>query len=302
MAKTFVSMVCALVVSAPTPALAQSFEGIGVRAQGMAGAFVAVADDATASWWNPAGLATSLSFGDFIAEVDQGGGRAVAFGFPALGLSYYRLNISQIQPSGAIASGASSRQDLVSTGTGLPAVGLDQFGLTMGQSIASHLVVASTLKLVHVRAETHPDLDLGVMGTFGALRMGLTVRDLRSPRFGVGEDAFELPRQARSGIAVIAPAHGWLDRLTLAVDLDLTTASVNGRDERHLAGGMEAWVLGRRVGVRGGVGTNVASDGGSFRAFGVSVAPYSRIYVDGAVTRGPDAARDRWGLDLRLTF
>ena len=38
-------------------------EVLGVRAQGMAGAFVAVADDATAAYWNPAGLGT----GDFVS-------------------------------------------------------------------------------------------------------------------------------------------------------------------------------------------------------------------------------------------
>jgi long-chain fatty acid transport protein len=33
----------------------------GTRALGMAGAFTAVADDATAGWWNPAGLSSLLA-------------------------------------------------------------------------------------------------------------------------------------------------------------------------------------------------------------------------------------------------
>src|SRR5213593_698647 len=53
---TFVSFVQA------RPAEAQSAEAIGVRAQGMGGAFTAVADDATATWWNPAGLAAGAYF------------------------------------------------------------------------------------------------------------------------------------------------------------------------------------------------------------------------------------------------
>jgi hypothetical protein len=305
MAKTFVSFLCTLIVCAPLPARAQSFEDIGIRAQGMAGAFVAVADDATASWWNPAGLATSVSFADLIVLADQAGGRGIAFGFPALGLSYYRLNISQIQPSASTVPGASSRQDLGATGTGLPAPGLfelDQFGATIGQSIGNHLVVASTLKLVHARSDARADLDLGAMAALGAVRLGLTVRDIASPTFGSGDGMFELARRARAGVAVIAPPHGRLDGLTFAFDADLTTAPVDGRNERHIAGGAEAWVLGRRLGVRGGLGANTLGDGGSFRAFGLSVAPFPRVYVDGAVTRGPDAAHDRWGLDLRLTF
>src|SRR3979409_710448 len=131
MAKTIASFACALILFAPSLASGQSYEGVGIRAQGMAGAFVAVADDATASWWNPAGLATSASFADFVVEAGTGGNRGVALGFPSLGLSYYRLNISQIQPSGSTAPGDSSRQDLGAVGTGLPvpdSLAIDEVG------------------------------------------------------------------------------------------------------------------------------------------------------------------------------
>ena len=38
-------------------AFAQIVEAVGSRALGMGGAFVAVANDGTATWWNPGGLA-----------------------------------------------------------------------------------------------------------------------------------------------------------------------------------------------------------------------------------------------------
>src|SRR5689334_2120727 len=52
------ALAAAMLVVSTRPARAQLFEAVGTRAQGLGGAFVAVADDATASWWNPAGLAT----------------------------------------------------------------------------------------------------------------------------------------------------------------------------------------------------------------------------------------------------
>ena len=55
-----------LVFLAAAPTRAQTTDVIGVRAQGMAGAFTAVADDATAGWWNPAGLAGGALFNGLI--------------------------------------------------------------------------------------------------------------------------------------------------------------------------------------------------------------------------------------------
>ena len=52
----------AVVLLWPTGARAQIYESVGTRAQGMGGAFVAVADDASATWWNPAGLAMGAFF------------------------------------------------------------------------------------------------------------------------------------------------------------------------------------------------------------------------------------------------
>src|SRR5436190_4597571 len=120
------ALILAASVIAATPAVAQPYETVGTRAQGMAGAFVAVADDASATWWNPAGLASgaylsaTLERGrseqpsDIPAAGPAGRNTASGFalGFPSLGLSYYRIRISEIAPPSATAVPASDRQDL----------------------------------------------------------------------------------------------------------------------------------------------------------------------------------------------
>ncbi len=308
MARARVSVLCALLVCAPRPSIAQSIESVGIRAQGVAGAFVAVADDATATWWNPAGLPHSQSFIDGIVEVGRGGHWGVAFGFPALGLSYYHLNISQIRPSASTAAGGTSRQDHGAVGTDLPvtySVDFNQFGTTVGQSLGDHVVVATTVKVMYAQSDTRGDFDLGAMAAFGPVRAGLNVRNVVGGTFGTpGTDVFELTRQARAGVAVTPRTTGSLDRLTLSLDVDLTTAPFEGRDERHVAGGAEAWLRGRRVAVRGGAGVNMISDAGdaAYGAVGITVSPFQRCFVDGVASWGPTEARNRWGFDLRVTF
>jgi len=310
MGKTLQSFVCAIVVSmatavcTPATVHAQRIGDVGVRAQGMAGAFTAVADDATATWWNPAGLANSLSFVDFTVEVDEHSGRSFALSFPSLGVSYYHLNISQIQPFNSTGASGSGRQDLGAAGSGLPSgesFGVDQFGVTVGQSIGGHLAIGSTLKFVRAQSTSRADLDLGVMAALGLVRLGVVMRNVSSPTFGIG-DAFELSRRARTGVAVVAPMRGKVERVVLGLDADLTTTTAGGREERDLTGGAEVWLLSRRIGIRGGAGTNTVGEKGVFGAWGVSVSPYSRVTLDGALTRSQGGTRDRWSLDLRLTF
>src|SRR6187402_1536034 len=89
----------AILLSLPVSAHAQaeaplrldSGQAVGVRAAGMGGAFTAVADDASAVFWNPAGFASG-SFFSLVADaniLDRRSGGLVALGTPPLGLSYY---------------------------------------------------------------------------------------------------------------------------------------------------------------------------------------------------------------------
>src|SRR5215212_1066894 len=85
-----------LAAALPGAAAAQTFDAAGTRAAGMGGAFVAVADDASAAYWNPAGFAAgsffSLVLDGATARVDPAGGDRLgsqsallfAIGAPAL--------------------------------------------------------------------------------------------------------------------------------------------------------------------------------------------------------------------------
>ena len=287
----------ALMVLCPATGRAQIYESIGIRAQGMSGAFVAVSDDATTTWWNPAGLASGgylsglIEF-DRVENPASTRARAVAINVPSLGLSYYRLALNGMRPRDPIASGSASRED-----QGV----LSQFGATVGQSVGPHLVLGSTLKLVRALGETRADLDAGAMAALGRVRLGVAVKNLRTPEFSEGDQRIELARQVRAGASVKAGPPNRAE-ITVAVDADLTTTPTAVGDERHLATGVEAWLANRSVGLRAGVGVNTIGESRRSGSVGASVGLRGGIYLDGQVTRGSDQARNGWGFALRVTF
>jgi hypothetical protein len=278
------------------PVAAQTFETIGIRAQGMGGAFVAVADDATATWWNPAGLASGAYFNS-IVEYDRTGDQTraegVAIAFPALGLSYYRLPISQMRPLASTGTAPASRED-----EGV----LSVFGASVGQSLGNHVVLASTLKLLRAEGDTHAGFDIGAMANFSGLRIGLTVKNVNETSFGAGVDRLELARQVRAGAALVGRGRGGISQLALAVDADLTTTPTPAGDERHLSGGLEVWMAQHRFALRGGAATNTTGDSRNSASAGVSVALRPGTYADAQATGGSDPSRKGWGVDFRVTF
>jgi hypothetical protein len=286
----------ALVVLTPAVGHAQIYESVGIRAQGMSGAFVAVADDATATWWNPAGLAA----GGYINAVlefnrieDSSHSRATGFALtvPSLGLSYYRLSLRGMRTIHTTVSSSGDRQD-----EGV----VNQFGVTVGQSLGNHLVIASTAKLVHGLDTTKGDIDAGVMVVYGRFRAGGAAKNLRNAQ--LGEDVLFSPgRQVRAGVSFKAGSASSAD-LTLALDGDLTTTPTVVGDVRHLTTGIEAWLFKKTVGLRGGTGFNTVGDPRWSSSAGVSAAFRSGMYADVQLTRGDDVTRNGWGFDLRVTF
>jgi len=303
----------------------------------MAGAFVAVADDATATWWNPAGLASAHLFEAVIefqtaqeprtdrdpaglavpAWRARNGGLAVAF--PALGFSYYRLQVSEIRSSpSSTAVSAVGRQDQGPVSALERSLVVNEFGATVGQSLGEHVVVGTTLRLLYGNVasalsdaatasldrasdlsgpgETHPGIDVGVMSTFGLVRVGFAMRNLTEPSFGEGADQVVLNRQARIGMAAVGT------RATLAVDADLTRTPTPIGDARHFAIGGELPLINSRLTVRVGASANTIDDLRTAVSGGVSVGLSSHMYLEGEVTGGSDRARSGWGIDFRVTY
>jgi hypothetical protein len=331
------SLVVALLGGSVRGACAQTFESVGVRAQGMAGAFVAVADDATASWWNPAGLAS----GAYLSAVIEGGrttkprnppphGPAArdgfgdfAIAFPALGLSYYHLRISEIAAPGSTAAGAELRQD-PGAGTSVRSVAVNQFSSTVGQSIGEHLVIGSTVKLLRAGAVddsvngsapldeadaldvpqyTRGDLDMGVMANFGRVRLGLAVKNITEPSFGdEGTDRLTLQRQARVGLALLSVPNGALQGFTVAADADLTSTPTAVGEVRHVAAGLEGWIAKGRVGLRAGVSANTVGELRPAASVGASIALTHAFHVNASAIAGRDESVTGWSTSVSVAF
>jgi hypothetical protein len=292
-----VSFVSFAVISSPRITQAQPADLIGIRAQGMGGAFTAVADDATAPWWNPAGMAGGALFSGIVeyGHPEKPAGtevKGISMTFPALGLSYYRLPISQMRLPGTTEQLAAGRED-----QGI----LSEFGATVGQSIGNHLVLASTVKILRA-SDTHADLDLGAMVTFGRVRGGITLRNATKPVLGNGADLLTLDRQVRAGVALTTGTRGVIGSATVAADADLKTVTTIDGDERRVAAGAEVWTKSKVLGLRGGVNANTVGERNAALSGGVSVALRKGTYADLQTTGGSEKARHGWGVALRVTF
>src|SRR5688500_15632893 len=128
-----------VVLTSPYSVHAQTFGGVGTRAEGMAGAFVAVADDATAVYWNPAGIATGATF-----DLQVATGRESTFvgaALPVLAASYYRTRDVTGLPT---VSGSDDRQNGGSGEVQVRTLTTTNIGLTVVQTIVPGLLIGTT--------------------------------------------------------------------------------------------------------------------------------------------------------------
>jgi hypothetical protein len=314
---------CVLVAWPSAASAQQLFETVGERALGMGGAFVAVADDATAVHWNPAGLATGgpagltigwdrLQFGNSdappVAGADRRGSTFTSLGTWPLGISYVTFEATTVDDRDGQLTARVLRTR--------------QFGVTLVQSLTQGLVVGTTLKYVRGGVETIPadgatlgdvfraasdldaggtgrfDADLGLMAYTDLIRLGLTWKNLRQPSFGADPTPeTTLQRQARAGIAILPT-----DGLTLALDVDLNTVDLRGGLRRECALGGEGRI-GQRLAVRSGLRWNLENQPrGLIGTVGLSVSVRSGFWIDGHYAQGHRDEDREFGVSLRAGF
>jgi hypothetical protein len=313
---------------------AQTLDQLGNRASAL-GAFVAVADDASAVAWNPAALINgplfNLSF-DLNRSTDQPDEELLDAGGPAgrssgwflaavtlpLGISYARIRETQLSPAAQPLPGRQDRQVAVRS------LLMSQLGVTVLQSIGEGITVGATAKLIRGsftsaraafgswddgfdqvdaiegEAKTTGDVDLGVMAGSGRARVGLVARNLVSPTFETAGDEWTLERHVRVGAA-------WGDRwpsparLIVAVDADVTRVEGPTGERRDVAAGVERWFGGQSVALRGGFRASTLGDARPIVSAGASYAVRSGIYLDVYAAAGRDRDR-RWGVAGRLSY
>ena len=303
----------------------------------MGGAFVAVADDATASYWNPAGLVTGAILSMLVERqtltlrpadagrnapdvVEDGSGLILSLGTPRLGLNYYRLRGSYVvRPPGATGFGADGRNEETAT---LGSLVTHHTGVTLLRSLTDRLVVATVFKYVRGiaaeqtggqgltldtaldragglsgRSSVAFDVDVGVMWSTTRARVGVVGRNLREPAFRTS-DGSELGLERHVRAGVaVLPVDG----LTLAADVDVTRQVATTGTRRELAFGVEHQ-LGEAAAVRGGFRANLEGDSSPVGSLGVSLAILRFIWLDVQVTRGWRDVERGWGTGVRVAF
>jgi hypothetical protein len=302
-----ISAVFALLLALTLPASlqAQTFGGIGTRAEGMAGAFVAVADDATAAYWNPAGIATGATFD---IQVSGGSGSTLFVGaaLPVLGASFYRTRRA------AALTTVPDSPDRQNEGSGVVptrTVSTTNIGVTLVQTVARGVVIGTTARAVGLDVEgvdtsTTFDLDAGAMVSASGFRFGLAARNLREPGFQVESGVIRMNRQFRVG-AAFAPrslptgVHG---PYSIAFDADLTTTPGPRGDQRGAAVGGEYWLAKGLIGLRTGVRWSTLGESNRAFAAGFTARLPKSIYVEGQVTKPDESDQTEWLAGARITF
>jgi len=202
--------------------------GAGARSMAMGSAFTGVADDASATYWNPAGLSqitrkevmllkatlfadTTYDFYSFV-KPSKKGGSAWGLSMAKLGSAGFERVAVKIDPT---TGGYTSVQK-----TGTFAVEQSAMSWSYGRKVVDHVAIGTALRQIKRSVDTSSDSSMAAdLSTLidskeGRRRMGLTIRNVYAKTSGDTEDT--LPLVFRFGVS----DQFFKKRLLLAFDIN----------------------------------------------------------------------------------
>lgn len=190
--------------------------GVGARAVGMGGAFVAIANDATSSYWNPAGLSQleqqeiTFTHNEWLQDVRY---EYLGYGLPlgdktGLGLSIIYLHMGTI-------AGYDREGNSTSSFTAYDAAML----LGLSRQLNQNLSLGIGVKWINQKLESENSesfaFDMGCLWKMNNFSIGLAVNNLGTPVKFIQQE-FALPSKVGLGLA-----YRTLDnKLVFAADFD----------------------------------------------------------------------------------
>lgn len=264
--------------------------GAGTRAVGMGGSFVSVADDASAVFWNPAGLA-NLPFGELgFSHVTLPEGSEFDFAgmaYPTVRAGSFALGFLRVGTDG-IFSRDSRAADLGST-----SFSETQFLLAYGYPLFNFLKVGGTFKLYNQSLAGFSanafGTDLGLLvEPYPNLFLGLNVQDMVSSDWQLNTAKEPIPRNVKIGASYLVPSNQGRWGARVAVDAE---QSENAPVAWHAGG--ELSYLGHFF-LRGGYDREEIT-------FGAGLA-YQRVGLDYAFKPQPEGlvGSHRFGFSFRF--
>jgi tetratricopeptide (TPR) repeat protein len=194
--------------------------GLGARALGFGGGFVSLSDDASAIFYNPAGL-PHLEYQEFSAtHVTLFEGSlydAAAWGSPIIGIGGFGAGFMRLGTRDII-----KRTNYVNTGSF--SYSTWQFLLGYGRTFGSNISVGASLKILNQSLDNFSDYGIGM--DFGMkarlyknLNLGITARNLIPPELSLDSSADKIPLAIAGGLGI--------SHLLISKKIEIT-ASVEG--------------------------------------------------------------------------
>ncbi len=196
--------------------------GAGGRALGMGGANVALANDASGIFWNPATLTMLPDRTVSLMYLPLPEGTSYSFaalGIPTVDYGSFALGAF------LLSTGSIQRRDDQGRLTGEFSSSQQMFMLGYGKTLGRHLAIGGTIKLFGESFDNASSFgaggDLGIKFIVSDhLALGFNAQNLIAPSIRLERDKETLPRNFKGGLGVAIPFSDGRNQLAIEVDVD----------------------------------------------------------------------------------